>query len=190
MLLPCLGVTDFKAVKDSSTSEAPQNSSSLPLIISSVCGAFILCASTLCVVITCRRQVLDTSFHFKRSNSLNGHFPFHVTMHQCVIKETISPRYKKMIISENKIKQRQNSLISNLWWTSIWAHQSRTALRIQSWSDSCQKLWGSLIFINQIFKFSLFSPSRKHPTTILFRPWFYPAIRKSKDFRWRNGRKT
>eukprot|EP00090_Calanus_glacialis_P029736 TRINITY_DN4776_c0_g2_i1.p1 TRINITY_DN4776_c0_g2~~TRINITY_DN4776_c0_g2_i1.p1 ORF type:complete len:861 (-),score=112.71 TRINITY_DN4776_c0_g2_i1:337-2919(-) len=50
------GVTDFKAVKDSSTSDAPSNSSSLPLIISSVCGVFILCASTLCIVITCRRK--------------------------------------------------------------------------------------------------------------------------------------
>ena len=69
MLLLFSGVTDFKAVKDSSTSDAPSNSSSLPLIISSVCGVFILCASTLCIVITCRRKVLDATFHFENGNS-------------------------------------------------------------------------------------------------------------------------
>ena len=69
MLLLFSGVTDFKAVKDSSTSDAPSNSSSLPLIISSVCGLFIICASTLCIVITCRRKVLDEAFHFGNGNS-------------------------------------------------------------------------------------------------------------------------
>ena len=51
------GVTDFKAVVDSSTSDAPPTSYSLLLITSSVGGIFVVTVLTLCIVFTYRRKV-------------------------------------------------------------------------------------------------------------------------------------
>jgi len=50
------GVTDFKAVVDSSTSDAPPTSYSLLLITSSVGGIFVVTVLTLCIVFTYRRK--------------------------------------------------------------------------------------------------------------------------------------
>ena len=52
------GVTDFKAVKDSSTSEmVPTTSISLFVITSSLGGIFIVSILTLCVIFTYKRKV-------------------------------------------------------------------------------------------------------------------------------------
>lgn len=51
------GVTDFKAVKDGSTSDNQTSSLSLLLIISSLGGIFVLCILTLCIIVTYRRKV-------------------------------------------------------------------------------------------------------------------------------------
>ena len=51
------GVTDFKAVKDSSTSEAPAASLSLVVVAGSVGGVVLVSVTTLCIVLTYRRKV-------------------------------------------------------------------------------------------------------------------------------------
>ena len=54
------GVTDFKAVKGSSSSEGLQALSQQPelfLLLSVGGGIFLLCSVTLCIFVTFRRQV-------------------------------------------------------------------------------------------------------------------------------------
>ena len=57
-----LGVTDFKAVKDSSTSDSPAPSLNLLIITSSAAGFFVFCIVTLCIIFTYRRKVSAVSF--------------------------------------------------------------------------------------------------------------------------------
>ena len=51
------GVTDFKAVKDSSRSEAPAAGLSLVVVAASVGAVCLLSVTTLCIVFTHRRKV-------------------------------------------------------------------------------------------------------------------------------------
>ena len=51
------GVTDFKAVKDSSRSEAPAAGLSLVVVAASVGAVCLLSVTTLCIVFTYRRKV-------------------------------------------------------------------------------------------------------------------------------------
>ena len=63
------GVTDFKAVVDSSTSDAPPTSYSLLLITSSVGGIFVVTVLTLCIVFTYRRKVRSDQAKKLETNS-------------------------------------------------------------------------------------------------------------------------
>ena len=51
------GVTDFKAVKDSSTSDSPPPSINLLVITASAGGFFVFCILALCIIFTYRRKV-------------------------------------------------------------------------------------------------------------------------------------
>lgn len=66
------GVTDFKAVKDGSTSDNQTSSLSLLLIISSLGGIFVLCILTLCIIVTYRRK--RTTTFSKNSQNENDTF--------------------------------------------------------------------------------------------------------------------
>ena len=56
------GVTDFKAVKDSSRSEAPAAGLSLVVVAGSVGAVCLLSVTTLCIVFTYRRKVGTFNF--------------------------------------------------------------------------------------------------------------------------------
>ena len=56
------GVTDFKAVKDSSRSEAPAAGLSLVVVAASVGAVCLLSVTTLCIVFTYRRKVGTFNF--------------------------------------------------------------------------------------------------------------------------------
>ena len=57
MALSLPGVTDFKAVKDSSTSDSPPPAINLLVITASAGGFFVFCILALCVIFTYRRKV-------------------------------------------------------------------------------------------------------------------------------------
>ena len=56
------GVTDFKAVKDSSRSEAPAAGLSLVVVAASVGAVCLLSVTTLCIVFTYRRKVRTVQY--------------------------------------------------------------------------------------------------------------------------------